>query len=282
MKRIGLLIAFVAALVFFMPLTSAQDGKKKDEVKKDEVKKDEKKDPDKKDEKKDPPEKKDPEKKTKEKFVYGNKFQTTIRSIKPEGSREITVEVQEIDKNKVAAVEQWAVGQQQALGQRTVQLAQQLAQANSQKDLNARRNALAQYARDNANHQAALAKFQIDLTRKRATEIYTPKNVDLRGAENSKVRTNFLPIEFDDNGFQKKLTPKEKEARKDKIGLPGFYPSEFEALKPGQLVEVYMVRQVVEKKVVAKKKGPDDDDPPMAKTGQEYLLIVILGEGKQP
>ena len=101
----------------------------------------------------------------------------------------------------------------------------------------------------------------------------------MRGGENAKVRSLILPVEFDDAGNPKKLSKKDLDERRDKSGLPGF-PTEFDSIKPGQYVEIYMVKQVATKKD-GKKKGPDDDDPPMTKTGQEYVLIVILTDGKQ-
>ena len=102
MKRIGLFIGFLTVLAFLVPAMIAQDAKK-DADKTD--KKDEKKDPDKKDEKKEP-EKKEPEKK-KEKFVHGQKLVTKIVSIKPDSNREFTIELQEVDQKKVAAIDQW-------------------------------------------------------------------------------------------------------------------------------------------------------------------------------
>src|SRR5436309_1259720 len=88
MKRIGMLIGFLAVLAFLLPL-AAQDAKKGDK------KETEKKvDPDKKD-----PDKKDPEKKEekkKEKLVYGAKFVTKIVNMKGETNREYTIEVQEV------------------------------------------------------------------------------------------------------------------------------------------------------------------------------------------
>jgi len=278
MKRIGLFIGFLTVLAFLVPAMIAQDAKK-DADKTD--KKDEKKDPDKKDEKKEP-EKKEPEKK-KEKFVYGQKFVTKIVSIKPDSNREFTIELQEIDQKKVAAIDQWAFQRQQQLTQRQQQLAQQLLQANAQKDVNARAQALFNYNRDLANYKLDVSKFQVELSKKRATEVFTPKNLEVRGGENAKVRSMLPPVEFDDAGNLKKFTKKELEERKDKSGLPGLYPGDFDLLKSGQYVEIYLVKQAAAKKdVPAKKKGPDDVDPPTTTMqGQEYVLVVILAGGKQ-
>ena len=73
MKRIGLLIGFLAVLVFLVPLT-AQDAKKKDADKTDK-KDDAKKNVDAKDDKKDP-EKKEDKKKAPEKLVFGGQLRT--------------------------------------------------------------------------------------------------------------------------------------------------------------------------------------------------------------
>jgi hypothetical protein len=261
MKRIGLFIAFLTIVGLLVPAMVAQDAKKvKDGDKTD--KKDEKTDPEKKDEKKD-------EKKKKEKFVYGHKFTTKVLSIKPDSSREFTVEVQELDQKKVADVNIWST-------QRTQQLALQYTQqVLQQKDANARAQALVRYNNDMVNYKIELAKRQ--------TQVYTAKNLEVRGGENAKLRSNLPPVEFDDAGNPKKFTKKELEERKDKSGLPGLYPGEFDLLKAGQYVELYMVKQAPAKKeATPKKKNPDDVDPlPMTMQGQEYILVVIIGTGKQ-
>ena len=100
--------------------------------------------------------------------------------------------------------------------------------------------------------------------------------MDVRAAENVKVRSLFPPVEFTDEGFQKKWTKKELEARRDKTGLPGF-PVELDALKSGQKIEIYMAKQALPAKG-AKKKGPNDDDPVIGRL--EFVMVVILQEPK--
>jgi hypothetical protein len=249
MKRIGLLIGFLTVLVFLLPLT-AQDAKdaKKDAAKKEVDKKD--------DAKKD-------EKKTTEKLVYGGKFRTKIHGIKGETNREYSIEIQEVDPNKVADVQRWSLTRQQ-------QLSQQYANAIKQKDGGA---ALRNWMRDSNN-------YQIELSKK---NVYTTKNMDVRAADNAKVRTMIPPIEFDDAGFQKKWTKKELDALRDKtplllyegekrIGLAPGFATDFDAIKQGQYVDIYMPKAA--KKDEKKKKT--DDDPPPAKDRPEFLLIVIL------
>ena len=80
-----------------------------------------------------------------------------------------------------------------------------------------------------------------------------------------------MPIEFDDQGFQKKWTKKEKEERKDKTGLVG-YPSDFDAIKSGQYVDLYMAKVAPPTK---KKKGPDDEP---VSDRKEFVMVVIVAE----
>ncbi len=283
MKRIGLLIGFLTVLVFLLP-SSGQDVKK-DADKKDAAKKDDKKDPEKKDAKdpekkdaKDPdPEKKDEKKKPPEKLVYGTKFVTKILGLKGESNREYTIETQEIDPNKVADMQKWSATRQQ-------QLAQQYAQALQQKDFKARAQALQNWQRDSAGYQQEMAKRQTQLT--------SPKQLEIRATDNAKVRSMTPPIEFDDQGFQKKWTKKELDELRtreksnivlyqgdSRVGpLPGF-PSDLDGIKQGQYVEIYLPKVAPAAKG-AKKKGPSDDDPPAVKTSPEFVLIVILQDGK--
>jgi hypothetical protein len=269
MKRIGLLIGFLAVVVFLLPLT-AQDVKKDDATtdKKDDAKKDaEKKDA-----------KKEPEKK-KDKLVYGAKFTTKIVNFKGETNREYTIEVQEPDPKKIYDLNAWST-------QRQMQLAQQQANAMRQKDGGA---ALRNWMRDSAN-------YQVELT-KRQAQVYTAKKVEVQAAENAKVRSMVPPIEFDDQGFQKKWTKKEFDALRAKSPLvlyqadvkkgdgkmaPGI-ATDFDAVKAGQYVDIYMAKVPPKKKEdTKKKKGPDDDDPPAAKDRpQEFVLIVILSDGNK-
>ena len=275
MKRIGLLIGFLAVVVFLLPLT-AQDVKKdgekidkKDDAKKDAEIKDVTKDPEKKDTKKEPEKKKD-------KVVYGEMSDAKVVNFKGETNREYTIEVQVKDPKKISDLYAWSAQRQQ-------QLAQQQANAMRQKDGGA---ALRNWMRDSANYQVELVKRQ--------TQVYTAKKFDVRAAENAKVRSMVPPIEFDDQGFQKKWTKKELDALRDKsplllyygdrkIGLAPGIATDFDAIKAGQYVEIYMAKVPPKKKEDAKKKkAPDDDDPPAAKDRpQEFVLIVILPDGKK-
>ena len=276
MKRIGLMIGFLALLFVVLPPLTGQDGKK-DEVKKDEAKKDEpkkddvKKDEPKKDEaKKDEPKKDDDKKKPeakkseKEKLTYFTKLTTKIVSANSESGRDITVEVQELDPKKVYETNVWAA-------QRQTQLAQDLFNAQKQKGQ--------QYLQAMAGYNTNVAKFQAEKAQK---NLYSPKNLDLKGAENAKVRVLNFPAEFDDAGNLKQPTKKDIEERKDKTGLPGF-PADFDAIKVGQVIDIYLSKPPPASKAQPKKKAADDDDTPVpaAQAKQEYVMIVIRAEPKQ-
>ncbi len=246
MKRIGLMLGFFAVTIFVLPTWTAQ-----------EVKKDEKKDLEKKDD-----EKKIDKKIVPEKPVYSVKFTTKITAISANSSREFTIERYEKDQKKIADVQTW-------YSTRLAQLNKQQYDASIQKDFKARVNAFATYQKD-------LYNFQVEYGKK-STNIYSAKAMEVRATEGAKVRVMFPPVEFDDQGFLKKWTKKEIEERKDKTGLPGF-GVEFDALKIGQTVEIYMAKPAAP--MPKKKKGPDDDDPGAGKDRQEFVLIVILQESK--
>ena len=264
MKRFGLLLGFIACLMIIVP-SMAQDKAKdgdKDKTEKSDTK--------------DEPKKKEEPKKSPSLTKWLSEkaeksFTTRIINMKPESNREFTIEVQERDNAKVQAVANWSA-------QREAQLAQELANINriDPKDFKGRLNA-------QQNYQRNVAQYQIDLAKQ---NIYSPKNYEVRAADDAKVRTITLPIEFDDTGKIKKFTKKELHERKDKTGLPG-YPSEFDAIKQGQVVDIYMVKQASSKKkddtAKKKKKGPADDDPAPAFSKDrpmEYLLIVIKSDAK--
>jgi membrane-bound lytic murein transglycosylase len=267
MKRIGMLIVCLAGLVFVLPFSPAQDEKKKDPDKTE--KKDDAKDPEKKDEEKKKTDSPSPKpKKVIEKMPpYSGVMRTKVLSASGENNREFTVEKPELDPQKVQETNNWAA-------QRQLQLAQQYAQASTQKDFKARATALANWQRDSANYQVELAK--------RSAGNYTMKPMEVRAREDAKVRTFYLPVMFDDEGKQKKWTEKEKKELRGDTQIPG-YPSDFDQIKSGQYVDLYMYKKPPppkgEKTEPKKKKGPDDD--PEVKTVPEFILIVIISsDGK--
>jgi hypothetical protein len=265
MKRIGLLIASIALLFIALPSLPAQDEKKKepDKANKDEPKK------------VDDPAK---EEVKKEKLNYSFAFVTKIISANVE-SREFTVETKEVDPKKVTDVQTWQAQRFQQLTQQANQMQQQFNQASMQKDPKARAAALQNIGKAQVNLQNEVIKFQAELAKK---DIYTTKPYDIRAHDEAKVRAMTPPVEFDDLGFEKKWTKKELEERKDKTGLPGF-PVEFDQLKSGQYVAIYMAKAPPKDKdkdkdqPKKKKKGPDDDPAPAeVKSRPEFIMIVIL------
>ncbi len=260
MKRYGLLIGFCTILFALLPAIFAQapakDGAK--DEKKANPEKDEKKDPEKKDEKKDP-EKKDAEPK-KVKLVYAYTFTTKIMNTNPESNRNLTVELKEVDPKKVYEEQMWQAQQMQ-------QLQRSLYDISMQRDFKQRMNQM-------QNYQRSLYNYQMDLA-KRKNNIYSTKPMEVRASDDVKVRCMFPPVEFDDLGFQKKWTKKELEERRDKTGLPGF-DVDLDALKSGQVVELYMTKNPAPPKAPAKKKKDDDVVPVIERP--EFVMIVILQE----
>jgi hypothetical protein len=279
MQRIALLIAFFALLFIVQPsLTARAEKKDPDKAeKKNEAKKDDPK-------KTDYPEKEKGKDEPKmEKLNYSFAFVTKLISANGESGRELTVETKEVDQKKVADVQTWQAQRMQQLTQQAAQMQQQLNQAFTQKDPKARATALQNAAKAQANYQNAVYKFQVELTKK---DIYNTKPYDVRAHDEAKVRSMTLPVEFDDMGFEKKWTKKEIEDRMDKTGLPGL-PVEFDQLKSGQYVIIYMAKAPLKdkdkNKDQPKKKAPDDAPPPTeVKSRPEFIMIVILQQPAPP
>ena len=249
MKRLGIFIALLAGLIFVMQPLTAQDEKKNEEKKKIGT-----------------PAK---DKKAIEKMpAFGSKIVTRIMSANGASNREFTIESKEIDPKKVHELGVWQAEQQKAL-------------ANAQQGIARARDADERLSATQ-DYQRALANFNIELAIRQIVT-YSPRPYEVRATEDAKVRTQFLPVMFDDRGFVKKLTEKEKKELRGNTQLPG-YPSDFDAIKPGQLVEIYMVKKAPpppkDKDALKKKKKTDDDPPPPAITAREFVLIVILQEGK--
>ncbi|MBI2805426.1 MAG: hypothetical protein HYX68_10660 [Planctomycetes bacterium] len=259
MKRFGMILGFLAVLVLTMPALVAQDKKKTDKTEKkaadDEKGKKAAKD-DKEAKKKEPPAKK-------EKLVFGARFYTKVLSIKADTTRQFLIETKEIDPQRLFDLKNWQA-------QRLQQLAQQQFNALKQTNPQTRFQQLQAYQRDVFNFQKELVQRQ--------GGIYRSKPVEVFATENAKVRTIDPPIEFDDQGNQKKWTKKERDAFRDKTGLPGFQ-AEFDAIRPGQIIEIYMKK--VPPRPKGKKKGPSDDDVPMEEMRPEFVLVVIQATGKK-
>ncbi len=163
------------------------------------------------------------------------------------------------------------VGQQQQLANLNAQLVRQNAQMLQY---------LANKDRNNAiNTQQAIAQTNIQIAQTKA-KLFKPKELskdyDLRAAENIKVRSKFPPTEYDDKGNLKRWTAKELKALKGNSKLPG-YPAEYDALRPGQLVQTYLAK-------VSKEKTPKGlkTEEPMEGTRPEVVMIVIVQEAQMP
>ncbi len=106
--------------------------------------------------------------------------------------------------------------------------------------------------------------------------------IDVRTGQGMKVRTMFPPLEFDLKGNVKRWTAKEIAAARGASRLPGL-PAQFDALKPGQIVDLYVAKIPVKKTAAKdKKKNVLDDDPlddPALKP--EVLMIVVIIEAPQ-
>jgi hypothetical protein len=269
LRGLGICVVVLASL----PLLAAQEaGKKKtdktakDDLAAEKAEKNAKKDKaSKKKEGDEEPEKKE----KKEKLVYGVRFQGKLKEMDANSQKEFTVEVQTTVPNPQGF---------QALAQ---------AQANwQQRQINLfRQNNPRQRAIDAANLQRDIAR---DLPKLKAGCYKTqPYDVKLRAADKMRVRTLFLPIDYDDKGNVKKYTKKEKEAlRGPDKSLPG-YTSEMEALHAGQTVMVYLAKgqanPVPNSKKGAKgaaKLNPDDDAGDIGDQRPEVVMIVIMAEPK--
>src|SRR2546426_2940324 len=208
----------VLGLAFLLPTLTAQDKKdpeKKDPTaKKEETKKDAKGDDAKKDAK-DAKSKADPKKgkeaDPEEKVVYGQKLYARIKSFNNETGKGLTIALP--DPKRIYEFNAWKNQQTQAIFQdpNLITRAQKLTQYNA------------------------------DLPREQAKTF--GKDLEVRPAANMIVRSDFLPpADFDDKGNPKKWTQKEITALRGNRKLPGNYKSDFEALRPGQLVDVYFAK----------------------------------------
>jgi len=289
MRTLGKLIAMLAVLALALPLVPAQEKDKKDadkkdkavDKKKDDEKKDKaddkkakdddkKKDADAKDKKKDkaddkkakdddePKDKKKTaeKKKDEDKVEYGQVLTTKIISMRPDSSRDFTIELPQRDPMKVAEANQW-IAQQMA----------HVAQAPNPQE----------YAQ-------RMATFQQQLAQKVATGLTTMKPIDVRAVDKVKVRTLFPPVQYDDTGNLKKWTVKELTTLKGTSKLPG-YPAEIEVLKPGQVVYLYLAKppappkgSTAEKKKNDIKKKLIEDDEKIEMTERPEVVMIIVAQ----
>jgi hypothetical protein len=161
-----------------------------------------------------------------EKVEYADVLAGEIRQIDPNTLREFTITVTQVDPRKVADLNIYK--QQQVLRQQRQVL--DIQQAGNLVD---RQTAMLRFQNSEASYQLELVRRQGDLT--------MSQDVELRAAENIKVRTAFPPREYDDKGNMKVWKEKELKNLRKGSKLPG-YPAEFGALRPKQGVVVYLAK----------------------------------------
>lgn len=253
-RLLGCLVLLVSAAML-LP-ASAQDKKdaakdKKPAAKADNAEKaDKDKKPPAKDDDDDPKKGKKSEAKAKEpeeKLEYGQKISGRVKRIDANSQRDFTIEIPVLDKMKIVEMEVWK--QQQLLS---------ISQAAPQ------------------DRPQRVAQFQRELLQKQLN-LYSPQDLDLRGADNIKVRSVYPPIVYDERGFLKKWTAKELAALKGNSKLPG-YPADAEALKAGQVVQVYLAKTKTPPPKGKAKGGLKIEDDEEPRTRPEVVMIVITAE----
>lgn len=229
------------------PKKDAKADPKKDA--KADPKKDAKADP-KKAAKDDDDDKKKPDPKAKveeEKLVYGSWTSARLGAINATSNRLLTIHP--VDPYKVQKLNVWKL--------------EQLASITQAPNPGERLNRMAAYQRDLPS---------------RSNDIYTAKEVEVRAGDNMKIRTMFLPAKYDDAGNLVRWTKKEIKELVGNSKLKG-YPAEMDALRAGQIVEVYFAKVTPPAgSTKGKKKLSIDDEVDAAMTRPEVVLIVVTME----
>jgi hypothetical protein len=215
-----------------------------------------------------------------DKVAYGQVVTGKLAQIDANSQRDFTVAVMLPDPKKIYDLNVWmqqniVVWQAQqvaSLARQQLSIAQQTTVAN-------RQNALVQYNQSLAQYNVTLAQRQVDLAQ-RETQIYSPKDIELRAAEKIKVRTAVPPTEYDDKGNMKRWSLKELKTLKKGSKLPG-YPAEFDALRPGQMLAVYLAKPVLPEtkkgkkgvKIEGIKLDPENEGVPVR---PEVVMIIVV------
>ncbi|MBM4068899.1 MAG: hypothetical protein FJ271_08130 [Planctomycetes bacterium] len=266
MNRFARTLGILAVVVLILP-SWAQDEKKKKagELEKKNDKKVEKKvkksifaDKDPKDKDKDKKDKKS--KDDNEKLNYGQYLTGKMKTIDANSQKDFTIELQLPDAKKIYDYQVWEVQAQQGIAQHKFNFVQATNIGDKQTHL--------------VRYNQALAQFRIDSVQ-RQQNLTSPKDVDLRATADIKIRTGFPPTDYDDKGKLKRWNLKELKALKKGSKLPG-YPADYDVLKPGQIVGVYLAKPPP----AAKKKGFKIEDPVEAAVGKrpEVVMIVVVQE----
>lgn len=236
--------------VLILPSWAQDEKKNKDEKK---VKKSIFADKDKKTAAKEPKDKE-------EKVSFGQAVTGKMKTIDANSQKDFTIELHLPDPMKIYNFQVWNV-------QQKASLAQQQAGIATAGDVNTRNQRVVQYQQSLAQYNVAAAQRQRDLT--------SPKDFDLRASNDIKVRSSFPPQEYDDKGNMKRWTTKDLLALKKGSKLPG-YPAEYDTLKPGQVVTVYLAKALPAAK--GKAKGLKVEDPADVAAGNrpEVVMIVVV------
>lgn len=248
----------LTVLVLLLPSWAQDEPKKPGKDDKKEAKKPAKKsifaDKDPKDKDKKSPAKKEDA----EKVSFGATFTGKMKSIDPNSQKDFTVELQLPDSQKIYDFELWKTQQQISLNQQRISIAQA-------GDVNTKQQRIISY-------QSSLAQFNLGMAQ-RQNNLTSPKDVELRATNDIKIRSSFPPTEYDDKGKLKRWNLKELKALKKGSKLPG-YPAEYDFLKPGQVVAVYLAKPPP----TPKKKGLKIEDPVEAAVGKrpEVVMIVVV------
>jgi hypothetical protein len=106
------------------------------------------------------------------------------------------------------------------------------------------------------------------------------QHMEFNTSDDLKVRMTNPPADFDEKGRPRKYSSKElKEMKGPDPKLPG-YTGDFDSLKAGQWVRLYVPRPKplpVKPLVKGKKKDADEDDP-MPEEKREVLMVVVVAE----
>jgi hypothetical protein len=262
----------VLALALIIP-SFAQDGKKDANAdKKPATTKTKDKKTDKKTDKKAKTKPKKEEVNPEDKVAYGQVVMGTLKQIDANSQRDFTVTLMLPDPKKIFDVDVWY--QQNIVAYQAQTLA---SLAQQQVEVARRQRTPLQYAQSLASYNTTLAQRTVQLEQKMATEIYSPKDYELRAAEKIKVRTAVPPTEYDDKGNMKRWSVKELKNLKKGSKLPG-YPAEYDALRPNQTVAVYLAKPTVPEAKTTKKgikiqgiKLDDEKEP-----GSDRPLVVMI------
>jgi hypothetical protein len=127
------------------------------------------------------------------------------------------------------------------------------------RDLGTRRSLLIQMAQQ----QAQMATIKQE-----------KQSLDIEASDEIVVRAANPPVQFDDKGNVKKYTAKELKALKgNNPKLPG-YESDFDSLRPDQIVEIHLAKPKEQPKPKATNKDADKDA--LAETSKPVATMIII------